>query len=126
MRIFRRILSEYSERFSPKLVASFDKAGRMQALCAYSPGSNYIDDLASAPWNTNGDGTDPRRTKGAGSQVLAAALNNMGGEAELYALSSARPYYEKVGFKPVGDGDYIITKAAARKFVKKAGFEPEF
>lgn len=102
-----------------------DANGRLQAAFSWNeaPSSIYIQYLASAPWNLGG--SDPRKTKGAGTQAIVEAIKlskekGHGGKVTLTALDDAVPFYEKLGFTKSFAG-MTLEPAKANELLTKVG-----
>lgn len=99
-----------------------DADGNMQAATSLEIRSDrvHVSLLATAPWNVTGN--DPRSVKGAGKAMMAEIVRESirqgkNGQVDLYAVPNARGFYESVGFRPIGDGNYFLDAEAARKFL---------
>jgi len=85
----------------------------------------YVNYLATASHNLSGF-TNEKSTKGSGAMAIAQVVRESikqgkNGVVELYALEGARPFYEHIGFKPKGDGDYRLDSVAAKALLEKYG-----
>jgi hypothetical protein len=100
-----------------------DKDGKLQAAYSYEITSDgyFVNLLASAPWNCLE--AHLNKKKGAGASAIESLIKNAIAEKrkpriELYPLSDAIPFYQKVGFT---SGDMLgmeLTEENAKKFIK--------
>ena len=94
-------------------------AGIMEMDLGYAPDMAWVNDLMGHPGRILGE-TDTDKYKGAGSKLLQfaakQALDNGKGVA-LTALTSAQPFYEKLGFKrrDPGNSVYVLEGDALRR-----------
>ena len=83
----------------------------------------YIEYLATAPWNII---NTEKSVRGAGTNVIAEAVklsikNKLDG-VELSPTPDARPFYEKLGFKPKPDSDDMrLSVEDGKKLLEKLG-----
>lgn len=109
-----------------KVMGVADKDGNLQALAVHNLRKNslHVGFLATAPWNLTK--TDPRSVKGGGASVLAhlareSQKQGRNGVIELEPISSAKPFYEYLGFKDKNEYTMILDRAAAQKLIEKYG-----
>ncbi len=111
-----------------------DAKGNMQAAASIQEkkDSLYIEYLATAPWNVKGG--EAKSVKGAGTAMIEHIIQESvkkgkGGSVTLESLPDAISFYEKIGFKNLGQAaDYNdgvvsmkLDAKAAQEFLKKRG-----
>lgn len=114
-----------------------DKDGNLQVAALVKQGEGkylYLDYLVTAPWNVLGG--DGRSQKGGGTAMMRQIVQESiaaghGGRLKLTALSGARGFYEKIGFKVTASEDDFTTGGmtykmelspeSATEFLKKTG-----
>lgn len=111
--IYLALREEVAKRGS-KVLGIYDKNGNLQSLAEYKEkrGVIYVDYLMTAPWNILPQ--HQNKVKGAGRAVISG-LAKRGKEIQLSALSSAKPFYEKIGFKESETGVMILSKQDGQK-----------
>jgi hypothetical protein len=91
--------------------------------------SMRIEYLATAPWNVKGG--EKKSVKGAGTKMIEEIIQESikkgkGGSITLEALDSAIPFYEKIGFRNMGENDegaveMKLDSNSAKEFLKRRG-----
>ncbi len=101
-----------------------DLAGRLQAAAIVHQRSNYleVDLIATAPWNIWQN--QPQSIKGAGTALMEELVKesiDLGfvGRLKLYAIPSARQFYEKIALEETLEGDWELTPQAAQIFLER-------
>lgn len=101
-----------------------DLAGRLQAAAIVHQRSNYleVDLIATAPWNIWQN--QPQSIKGAGTALMEELVKesiDLGfvGRLKLYAIPSAKQFYEKIALEETLEGDWELTPQAAQIFLER-------
>jgi hypothetical protein len=133
-------ISNNARYYPENIRAVVDSKGKIQAAADIKMGQDYvyINYLATAPWNVGSNrgrspSTDPRAIKGAGRGmmrqiVIESFQRGKQGKIRLESLKGAEKFYEKCGFKKIGDffgmPEMELSSSSARQFLEQTGGIP--